>query len=82
VRNDRARNRLTPDPRIVELEDDLDIAVHLLHEMVIAIFRREHGRDPASKAEFRVYYRKLWDEAVAAMAARAEAPEWLTSDDE
>jgi hypothetical protein len=55
---------------------------HLLHEIVICAFRREHGRDPAIKAEYRAYHRKLFDEAFAAMGARSEAPEWLTSDDE
>jgi hypothetical protein len=68
--------------RIAELEHDLDAAAHLLHEIVIAAFRREHGRDPASKVGYRAYQRKLFDEAVAAMATRTEAPEWLSSDDE
>jgi hypothetical protein len=47
TRNDLARKRPTPDPRIAELERDLDAAQHLLHEIVIAAFRREHGREPA-----------------------------------
>jgi transposase-like protein len=82
TRNDLAQKRLTPDSRIAELEHDLDTAAHLLHEIVIAAFRREHGRDPATQTEYRSYYRKLWDEAAAAMAMRAEAPEWLATDDE
>lgn len=69
TRNDLARKRLTPDPRIAELEGDLDTATHLLHEIVVAAFRREHGRDPASRAEYRAHYRKLWDEAVAARSS-------------
>jgi hypothetical protein len=64
------------------LEHDLDAAQHLLHEIVICAFRREHGRDPATKAEYRAYHRKLWDEAVTAMAERNEAPEWLATDDD
>jgi hypothetical protein len=64
------------------LEGDLDAAQHLLHEIVICAFRREHGRDPATKAEYRAYHRKLLEEACAAMEARADVPEWLTSDDE
>jgi len=63
TRNDLARKRLTPDSRIVELEHDLDAAQHLLHEIVIAAFRRE----PASEAEYRAYHRKLYGEAIAAM---------------
>jgi hypothetical protein len=61
---------------------DLDAAQHLLHEIVICAFRREHGRDPATRAEYRAYHRAQYEEAVAAMAARTEAPAWLTSDDE
>jgi hypothetical protein len=53
-----------------------------LNEIVIAAFRREHGRDPATKAEYRAYYRALYEEAVAAMEARSDVPEWLTTDDE
>ena len=41
-----------------------------------------HGRDPATKAEYRAYHRALYEEACAAMEARGEVPEWLTSDDE
>jgi hypothetical protein len=67
---------------IAELEHNLDAAAHLLQETVIAAFRREHGRDMASKVEYRAYYRKLWDEAIAAMAVRSEAPEWLATDDQ
>jgi hypothetical protein len=67
---------------IAELERDLDAAQHLLHEIVNYAFRREHGLDPASKAEYRVYHRKLYEEACAAMAMRTEAPEWLAGDDE
>ena len=81
-RNNLARKRVTADSRIAELEQDLDAAQHLLHEIVIAAFRREHGRDPATKTEYRAYHRKLYDEAVAAMEARSEAPEWLNTDDE
>ena len=81
MRSDLARKRLTPDPQIAELEHDLDVAARLLQEIVIAAFRREHGRDRATKSEYRAYYRKLWDEAAAAMATRTEAPEWLASDD-
>jgi hypothetical protein len=55
---------------------------HLLHEIVIAAFRREHGRDPATKTEYRAYNRKLYEEAIAAMEARSETPEWLSTDDE
>jgi hypothetical protein len=77
-----ARKRPTPDPRIAELEGDLDAATHLLHEIVIAAFRREHGRDPATKAEYRAYHRKLHEEAILAMEARTEAPERLATDDE
>jgi len=69
-------------PRIAELEGDLDAATHLLHEIVIAAFRREHGRDPTTKAEYRAYHRKLFEEACAAMKVRREAPAWLTTDDE
>jgi hypothetical protein len=47
---------------------------------VIAAFRREHGRDPTTKAEYRAYHRKLFEEAIAAMEVRTEAPEWLTTD--
>ena len=36
-------------------------------------------RDPTTKAENRAYHRKLYEEACAAMEARSEAPEWLTS---
>jgi hypothetical protein len=43
---------------------DLDAAQHLLHEVVIAAFRREQGRDPATKAEYRAYLRKLFEEAT------------------
>ncbi len=82
IRSDLARKRLTPDSRMVELEHDLDAATHLLQEIVIAAFRREHGRDPTTKAEYRAYYRKLWDEAAAAMEARTEATEWLATNDE
>jgi hypothetical protein len=83
IRNDLARKCPTPDARIVELEDDLAAAQHLLHEIVIAAFRREHGRDPTTKAEYRAYHRKLYEEACAAMDARSEVPEWLaTYDDE
>ena len=82
TRNDLARKRLTPDPRIAELEQGLDAATHLLHEIVIVAFRREHGRDPATKAEYRTYHRKLYEEAVAAMEVRTESPDWLDSDDE
>jgi hypothetical protein len=78
----RRANRLTPDSRIAELVHDLDAALHLLHEIVICAFRREHGRDPVIKAEYRAYHRKLYDEACAAMEARMEAPKWLTTDDE
>jgi|HubBroStandDraft_3_1064219.scaffolds.fasta_scaffold522092_1 hypothetical protein len=53
--SDLARKRLTPDPLIAELKSDLDAAQHLLHEIVIAFFRREHDRDPPSKAEYRAY---------------------------
>ena len=67
TRTDVARKRLTLDLRIAELERDLDAAQHLLHEIVIAAFRREHGREAASKAEYRAYHRKLYDEASAAM---------------
>lgn len=49
TRSDLARKRLTPSSRMAELEGDLDVATHLLHEIVIAAFRREHGRDPATK---------------------------------
>jgi hypothetical protein len=72
----------TPDPRIAELEHDLDAAQQLLHEIVIAAFRGERGRDPATKAEYRAYHHRLYEEAVAAMEARSEAPEWLTTDDD
>jgi hypothetical protein len=90
VGQDRANERaqrpcpqaLTANARIAELEHDLDAAQHLLHEIVIAAFRREHGRDPASKAEYRAYHRKLYEEAVAAMETRSDVPAWLTSDDE
>jgi hypothetical protein len=67
TRNDLARKRLPPNPRIAELEGDLDAAQHLLHEIVIAAFRREHGRDPASKSEYRAY---------------RDTPLWLTTDDD
>ena len=77
-----ARKRLSPDSRIAELGGDLDAAQHLLHEIVICGFRREHGRDPATKAEYRVYHRKLYEEACAAIASRIDAPEWLITDDE
>ena len=50
TRNNLARKRLTPDARIAELEHDLDAAQHLLHEIIICAFRREHGRDPATPA--------------------------------
>src|SRR5271167_1767003 len=53
TRNDLARKRLTPAPLIAELKEGRDAATHLLHEIVIAAFRREHGRDPASTAEYR-----------------------------
>ena len=82
TRNELARKRLTPDPRMAELERDLDAAQHLLHEIVIAAFSREHGRELISKAEDQVYHRKLYEEAIAAMAERGEAPEWLATDDE
>ena len=49
TRHDLTRKRLMPDSRIAELEHDLDTAAHPLHEIVIAAFRREHGRDPASR---------------------------------
>jgi hypothetical protein len=82
TRKDLARKRLTPDARIAELEHDLDTAQHVLHEIVIAAFRREHGRDPVSRAEYRAYHRKLCDEACVAMETRNEGvPEWLTTDD-
>jgi hypothetical protein len=68
--------------RIAELEGDLDSAQHFLHEIVICAFRREHGRDPVTGAEYRAYHRKLCEEAVAAMATREENPEWLTTDDD
>jgi hypothetical protein len=81
--NSLARKRLTPDSRIAELEHDLDAAKHLLHEIVIAAFRREHGRDPATRAEYRAYHHKLYEDAIAAMEARSgDVPEWLTTDDE
>jgi hypothetical protein len=71
-----------PDSRIGELERDLDAAQHLLHEIVVCAFRREHGRDPISSTEYRTYHAKLCEEAVAAMAARVHSPEWLTTDEE
>jgi hypothetical protein len=74
--------RQTNDELFAELKGDLDAAAHLLNEIVIAAFRREHGRDPASKTEYRAYDRKLYEEACAAMAARTEVPEWLTTDDD
>lgn len=43
---------------------DLDAAQYLLYEIVIAVFRREQGRDPATKAEYRTYLRKLFEEAT------------------
>jgi hypothetical protein len=70
TRSNLARKRLAPDSRIAELEHDLDAAQHLLHEIVIAAFRRERGRDPTTKAEYRAYHRRLYKEAVAATAAR------------
>jgi len=66
------------DPRIAELESDLVVATHLLHEIVICAFRRKHARDPVAKAGYRAYCRKLRNEAVAAMATRTDTPEWLT----
>lgn len=74
-RNHLARKRLTHDSHVAELERDLNAAQHLLHEIVICAFRREHGRDPISRAEYRAYHRKLYDEAVATMEARTEAPD-------
>ena len=71
TRNDLARKRVTPDARIAELAHDLDAAQHMLHEIVICAFRREHGRDPATKTEYRAYHRKLFDEAVAAIETSA-----------
>ena len=59
TRNDLARKRLTPDHASRSWNNDLDAAAHLLQEIVIAAFRREHGRDPATKTEYRAYYRKL-----------------------
>ena len=82
ARNSVARKRLAPDPLIAELKEGLDAAAHLLHEIVIAAFLREHGRDPASKAEYRAYHRKLFEEARAAMETWSEAPEWLVTDEE
>ncbi len=49
TRNNLTRKWLMPDPRIAELEHDLDAAQHLLHEIVICAFRREYGRDPTTK---------------------------------
>jgi hypothetical protein len=80
ARNDLAQKHLTPDSRMAELESDLDAAQHLLHEIVIAAFRREHGRDPATKAEYRAYHRALYEDAVAAMAARIDIADWLSTD--
>ena len=80
--DDLARKRLTQDALIAELKGDLGAAAHLLHEIVIAAFRREHGRDPATKAEYRACHRKLFDEECAAMEARGSTHEWLTNDDE
>jgi hypothetical protein len=82
TRNDLARKRLRPDALSAEPEGDLDAAQHLLHEIVIAAFRREHGRDPATKAQDRAYHRNLYEKAVAAMEARIATPEWLTTDDD
>jgi hypothetical protein len=79
TRKDFGRKRLSPNARVAELEGELDAAQHLLNEIVIAAFRREHERDPASKAEYRAYHRKLYEEAVAAMETRTEAPEWLSA---
>lgn len=66
-----------PNSRIVELEHDIDAATHLLHEIVIAAFRREHGRDATIQAEYRAYHRKLYEEACAAVEARTDVPDWL-----
>jgi hypothetical protein len=82
TRNSLARKRLTHGARIAELKTHLDATQHLLHEIVIAAFRREHGGDPTTKAEYRAYYCKIFEEAVAAMEARTEAPEWLSTDDD
>jgi hypothetical protein len=82
MRNDLARKRVTPDSWIAELERDLDTAQRLPHEIVIAAFRRERGREPVTKAEYRAYHRKLYEAAVAAMGARSDVPKWLASDDE
>ena len=82
TRHDLARERVTPDPRIAELEQDLDAATHLLHDIVICAFRRKHGREPATKAEHRAHHGKLYEQARAAMEARTEAPEWLSIGDE
>jgi len=82
TRDDLARKRLTPDALVAELKGDLDVAAHPLHEIVIVAFRREHGRDPTTKAEYRAYHRKLYEEAAASMEARSVVPEWLNTDDE
>jgi hypothetical protein len=49
------------------MDDDLDAAQHLRHEIVICAFRRENGREPTTKAEYRAYHRKLYEETCAAM---------------
>jgi hypothetical protein len=82
TRNNVGRKRLTPGARIAELERDLDAAQYLLHEIVICAFVREHGRNPVSKTEYQAYHRMLYEEAVAAMEARRDVPEWLTTDDD
>jgi hypothetical protein len=81
TRHTLARKRLTHGARIAELERDLDASQHLLHEIVIAAISREHGRDPASRVEYRAYYRALFHESVVAIAARSEASEWLAPDE-